>query len=246
MSGDAAGRAGAGTGHADAPTIAIPQQGRSTAPPMKRTGTDLIATDVYDRLRTKILTLEFRPGTRLVEDELTASFNAGRTPVREALLRLQGEGLVSRQRGWIVEATDPANFRSIFEARIAIEGYAARLAAERLDDAGLQHLAALMSGMEAADKPRAEINRLNRLFHVEIVKASGNTLFVEMHERTQFQYWNLRLPVVFLKEQLAVSTEQHRALFDALSRRDGPSAEEATRVHIEATMRIVAEALSDE
>jgi DNA-binding GntR family transcriptional regulator len=211
----------------------------------KRTGTDLIASDVHDRLRTKILTLEFRPGTRLVEDELTETFSAGRTPVREALLRLQGEGLVSRQRGWIVEATDPANFRSIFEARIAIEGYAARMAAERIDDDGLAHLAELMAEMEAIEKPRAEINRLNRAFHVEIVKASGNSLFVEMHERTQFQYWNLRLPVVFLKEQLAVSTDQHRALFDALQRHDGAMAEQASRVHIESTMHIVAEALED-
>jgi len=220
--------------------------GPATIAPMKRTGTDLIASDVHDRLRTKILTLEFRPGTRLVEDELTATFNAGRTPVREALLRLQGEGLVSRQRGWIVEATDPANFRSIFEARIAIEGYAARLAAERLDGEGLARLEQLMAAMEVADKPRSEINRLNRAFHVEIVKASGNTLFVEMHERTQFQYWNLRLPVVFLKEQLAVSTEQHRALFQALKDHDGATAETAARRHIESTMHIVAEALADD
>ena len=137
----------------------------------KRSGTELIASDVHDRLRTKILTLEYRPGMRLVEDELTTTFSAGRTPVREALLRLQGEGLVSRQRGWIVEATDPANFRSIFEARIAIEGYAARLAAERIDDAGLQQLAALMADMDMQDRPRAEINRLNRAFHAGIVKA---------------------------------------------------------------------------
>lgn len=220
--------------------------GPQSAPMNKRSGTDLIASDVHDRLRTKILTLQYRPGTRLVEDELTATFNAGRTPVREALLRLQGEGLVSRQRGWIVEATDPANFRSIFEARIAIEGYAARLAAERIDDGGLSRLSALMADMEQPDKPRAEINRLNRAFHVEIVKASGNSLFVEMHERTQFQYWNLRLPVVFLKEQLAVSTEQHRALFDALASRGAERAEQAARAHIESTMNIVAEALQDE
>lgn len=211
---------------------------------MKRDSSDLIASGVYGRLRSRILTLELKPGTRLVEDELTTTFEAGRTPVREALLRLQGEGLVSRQRGWIVEATDPANFRSIFEARIAIESYAARLAAERVDGATLEQLEALMREMEI-ERPRAEINRLNRAFHVEIVKASGNSLFVEMHERTQFQYWNLRLPVVFLKEQLAVSTEQHRGLFEALKSRNGNRAEQAARVHIEATMRIVAEALDD-
>lgn len=213
--------------------------------PMKRTGTDLIASDVHQRLRTKILTLAFKPGTRLVEDELSETFQAGRTPVREALLRLQGEGLVSRQRGWIVEATDPANFRSIFEARIAIEGYAARLAAERIDAPGLQRLESLIAEMEQPERPRAEISRLNRAFHAEIMKISRNTLFVEMHERTQFHYWNLRLPVVFLKEQLQRSGEQHRAMFDALRAGDGSAAEAATREHIETTMCIVAEALDE-
>lgn len=212
----------------------------------KRTGTELIATDVHDRLRTKILTLEFKPGTRLVEDELTATFNAGRTPVREALLRLQGEGLVSRQRGWVVEATDPGNFHSVFEARMAIEGYAARLAAERIDAAGLAALGELMAQVEQTEqRPRSEINRLNRRFHAEIVRASRNTLLADMHERTQFQHWNLRLPVVFLKEQLAQSAEQHRRIFEALKTRDGDAAERAAREHIEATMHIVAEALED-
>ena len=221
---------------------APPVRARKTA---KRTGSELIACDVHQRLRRKILTLEFRPGARLVEDELSATFDAGRTPVREALLRLQGEGLVSRQRGWIVEATDPANFRSIFEARIAIEGYAARLAAARIDAPGLTRLAKLVAAMEAPDKARAEINRINRALHAEIVKASGNELFVKMHERTQFQYWNLRLPVVFLKEQLAASCEQHRALLDALQRHEPDRAETVARTHIECTMRIVAEALED-
>jgi DNA-binding GntR family transcriptional regulator len=214
-------------------------------PRMKRSAGDLIASDVHDRLRTKILTLELKPGARLVEDELTETFKAGRTPVREALLRLQGEGLVSRNRGWIVESTDPANFRSIFEARIAIEGYAARLATERITPEALARMAELMEGMERTERPRAEINRLNRSFHVEIVAASGNSLFAEMHERTQFQYWNLRLPVVFLKEQLARSTQQHRAIFDALKARDGERAERVAREHIETTMRIVAEALEE-
>lgn len=212
---------------------------------MKRTGTELIASDVHDRLRDRILTLEFKPGMRLVEDELTAMFKAGRTPVREALLRLQGEGLVSRSRGWIVEATDPAAFRSIFEARIAIEGYAACLAAQRVSRKALERIEALMTQMEAPDKPRSEINRLNRLFHVEIVAASGNTLFVEMHQRTQFQYWNLRLPVVFMKDQLAQSTAQHRRIYKALKNRDASGAERAAREHIEATMAIVADALED-
>jgi len=213
---------------------------------VKRTGTELIASDVHHTLRDKILTLEFKPGMRLVEDELTDLLKAGRTPVREALLRLQGEGLVSRKRGWVVEAPDAANFRSIFEARIAVEGYAARVAAQRVTKEALARIEGVMIQMEATEKPRSEINRLNRQFYVEIVAASQNVLFAEMHQRTQFQYWNLRLPVVFLKEQLAKSTEQHRQIFKALKAKDSDRAERAAREHIETTMHIVAEALEGE
>lgn len=129
---------------------------------------------------------------------------------------------------------------------MAIEGYAARLAAERIDAAGLAALGELMAQVEQTEqRPRSEINRLNRRFHAEIVRASRNTLLADMHERTQFQHWNLRLPVVFLKEQLAQSAEQHRRIFEALKTRDGDAAERAAREHIEATMHIVAEALED-
>ncbi len=213
---------------------------------MKRTGTELIASDVYHRLRDQILTLEIKPGTRLVEDELTQTFGAGRTPVREALLRLQGQGLVSRGRGWVVEAVNPSAFRSIFEARIAIEGYSARLAAQKITSDGLERLESLLTALAPEEQPRSEINRLNRIFHQEIVAASDNALFVEMHERTQFQYWNLRLPVVFLRDQLRHSNEQHHLIFDALKHRDADLAERVAREHIEATLHIVSEALADD
>ncbi|HZT55982.1 MAG TPA: GntR family transcriptional regulator [Burkholderiaceae bacterium] len=213
----------------------------------KRTGTDLIAGDVHQKLRTKILTLEIKPGARLIEDEISTLLDAGRTPVREALLRLQGEGLVSRDRGWIVQPTDIASFRSIFENRIAIEGFASRLAAERATTADLDELQRLIDEMDHSDKiPRSETNRLNQLFHKDIVRLSANPFFAEAHERTQFQYWNLRLPVIFMKDQLAVSAEQHKAILKALKRRNGDEAERATREHIATTMQIVADALDDE
>jgi len=213
----------------------------------KRTGTDLIAGDVHQKLRSKILTLEIKPGARLVEDEISAMLEAGRTPVREALLRLQGEGLVSRDRGWVVESTDPSSFRAIFESRIAIEGYATRLAAERATLGDLDGLQKLVDDMDHGESlPRSEINRLNQSFHRTIVALSDNPFFVELHERTQFQYWNLRLPVIFMKDQLGRSAEQHKAILGAMKDRDGALAERVTREHIQTTMDIVADALRDD
>jgi DNA-binding GntR family transcriptional regulator len=211
----------------------------------KRTGTALLASDVHRLLRTKIISLQVKPGTRLVEDDISREIAVGRTPVREALLRLEGEGLVTRQRrGWIIEATDPANARFIFEARISVESYATRVAAERRDPAALKGLAGLVGKMEELDSiSRTELNRLDRSFHETIVAMSGNPLFVEMHERTQFHYWNLRLPVLFNKEQTLLSNDQHKGILAALGAGDGDEAERLAREHIETTFAIVRQAL---
>lgn len=212
----------------------------------KRSAGDPIGGDVYQQLRHRILSLEVKPGARLVEDEICDLLQAGRTPVREALLRLQGEGLVGRERGWIVQATDPTAFRTIFESRMAIEGYATRLAAERAPAAALDDLEGLIVEMDKADVlPRSEVNRLNQDFHKRIVALSQNPFFVEMHERTQFQYWNLRYPVIFMKDQLTRSADHHREILRALRARDPEAAEKVTREHIAMTMNIVAEALED-
>jgi len=205
-----------------------------------------IATDVYQQLRDRILSHEAKPGDRLVEDDICAQLSAGRTPVREALLRLQGEGLVSRSRGWMVGNGAPLAFRSIFEGRMAIEGYATRLAAERATPEDLAQLRELHAQMSAAESvSRSEASRLNRLFHRRLVALSDNLYFVEQHERTQFHYWSLRLPVIFAQDQLAHSNVQHADILAALEQRNGDLAERLTREHIATTMRIVADALEE-
>ena len=210
----------------------------------KRVGTDLLAADVHARLRTRILTFEIKPGTRLVEDEISSAMNVGRTPVREALLRLQGEGLVSRERGWVVESTDAACIDRVFESRVAIEGYATRVAALRAGSADIRELRTLVEEMDGFETMnRARLNQLNRTFHERIVGLSGNPFFVEMHERTQFHYWNMRLPVLFTREQAEVANRQHKLILGALEAHDPAAADRHAREHVAATHRIVRDAL---
>jgi len=195
----------------------------------KRTGTALLAQDVHRLLRTKIISLEFKPGSRVVEEDICRDTGVGRTPVREALLRLEG---------------DPANARFIFEARISVEAYATRVAAERGNRETIARLRELVRGMDELDTiGRAELNRLDRTFHETIVAMSGNPLFVEMHQRTQFHYWNLRLPVFFNKEQTLRANSQHGEIVDAIEAGDGDTAERRAREHIETTYAIVRQAL---
>lgn len=212
---------------------------------VRRAGNELLAANVYKTLRTKILTLEIKPRTRLVEEEISAEMQVGRTPVREALLRLQGEGLVSRKRGWMVEEGDPANVPWIFESRSAIEGFATRVAALRVTDDELAVLGNLAAQMDdLSNLSRQELNSLNHRFHQAIVRASGNPFFIEMFERTQYNYWNLRLPVLFTREQAERWNEQHKDILGALSRHDKDQAEKLARQHVEETFQIVQGALS--
>lgn len=210
----------------------------------RKTAPDLMASEVRTRLRSMILGAEFKPGQRLVEEELMEVLGAGRTPVREALLLLQGEGFISRQRGWVVHDVDRTSVHEIFESRAAIEGAAARLAARHVSDAVCGQLDAMIAAMDPATGiSRSELNRINTAFHNLVVATAQNAFIAQFHERTQFYYWMLRIPVMFSDQQLLATNEQHRAIVDALRRRDEEAAERAARAHVETTMQIVEPAL---
>jgi DNA-binding GntR family transcriptional regulator len=212
---------------------------------VKRTGGDLLASDVHKTLRNRILTLDIKPRTRLIEEEISAELGVGRTPVREALLRLQGEGLIAKEKGWMVEEGDPSDVHRVFESRIAIEGVATGISAGKIGDEDIARLRDLIERMDdLASITRAELNRMNREFHDIIVRCSDNPFFVEMHERTQYNYWNLRLPVVFNREQVEEANLQHRGILAALEARDTVKAEALARHHIDATLRIVQDTLT--
>src|SRR5687768_16197969 len=102
------------------------------------TATRLVAEHAYVELRDRIVTLHLPPGTVLREDELMDEMGIGRTPLREAVKRLALENLVDVQprRGTFVSPVEAADIVSITEVRAELEGYAAELAALRLDPEG--------------------------------------------------------------------------------------------------------------
>ncbi|QDX22900.1 GntR family transcriptional regulator [Pandoraea pnomenusa] len=205
---------------------------------------NLITGEVRTKIRSMILASELRPGQRLIEDDLIQRLGVGRTPVREALLILQGEGLIARNRGWEVQGADHLSVRAIFEGRAAIEAEAARLAARKITPAACDALAALIEQMElGSDTPRLALNRLNSEFHDRIMAAADSEVLAQFHERTQFYYWALRVPVMFSDGQLRATNAQHRELLAALRDGDEDRAEEVARAHVETTRDIVEPAL---
>lgn len=205
---------------------------------------NLITGEVQTKIRSMILASELRPGQRLIEDDLIQRLGVGRTPVREALLILQGEGLIARNRGWEVQGADHLSVRAIFEGREAIEAEAARLAARKITPSACDALAALIEQMEPdTDTPRLALNRLNSEFHDRIMAAADSAVLAQFHERTQFYYWALRVPVMFSDGQLRATNAQHRELLAALRAGDEDRAEDVARAHVETTRDIVEPAL---
>lgn len=203
-----------------------------------------LATVVYKQLRDKMMALEIKSGARILEEEISEELGVGRTPVREALLRLQGEGLLERNGGWVVREIEPSMIISIFECRMAIEGYASRLAAERATPEQIENLQEMVRTMDLGGLTRVEENRINRQFHEGIVVISGNEIFHEIYERTQFPYWNLRTPlVIFSTDDKTNVTVKHHELLESIAAHDPNEAERLTRAHVEDTFRIVRAAL---
>src|SRR5829696_421537 len=150
----------------------------STTPVPDATATRLVAERAYTALRDRIVTLRLPPGTVLREDELMGELAIGRTPLREAVKRLALEGFVAVQprRGTHVTEVDAAEIVHITEVRAELEGYAARLAALRMDAPARRAAGALLD--EIAQLGREDdheaLIRVDRRIHGFIWEAAGN------------------------------------------------------------------------
>ena len=103
-----------------------------------------LSADVYWQLRREIVRGELRPNQPLAEVDIAERLNVSRTPVRESMQRLAADGLViSRRRRWLVYEHSKQEIEEIYEVRLALEGYAARLASQRISDAQIEELARL-------------------------------------------------------------------------------------------------------
>jgi DNA-binding GntR family transcriptional regulator len=136
------------------------------------------AERAYRSLQGEIVTLGFRPGQALREAELQALLGLGRTPIREALLRLSAEGLVVMHpyQGTFVSETNFKDLGSIFEVRRPLEGLAARLAATRLTDPGRERLSQAQEAVreQLSDPSMLESVALDHQIHELIYELSGN------------------------------------------------------------------------
>ncbi|WP_338743633.1 GntR family transcriptional regulator [Actinomadura luteofluorescens] len=201
---------------------------------------------VYARLRADILDGVHPPGARIGEAELAEATGSSRTPVREALRRLEVEGLVEvlPHRGARVPDWTPDDLEEIYDLRMLLEGAAARRAAARVTDADADRMDELCALMEAAVEPGAgqdldRVAELNAEFHDIVRSAAASGRLVSMLNAV------VQLPLVmrtfhrYSPADLARSSAHHRELAAALRARDGTWAESVMRAHVLAAKAVL-------
>jgi DNA-binding GntR family transcriptional regulator len=209
------------------------------------------AERVYRTLREEILTGVRPAGVRLREEHLADVLGVSRTPVREALRRLQTDGLVALipNRGAEVVRLSVADFDEIFELRGLLESHAARRAASR-GDVDVERLGKLCDAMEhqlhALDEQGYdEITRLNMEFHRAVHEAGGHRLLPDLLARV------IEVPLVrrtfhqYSSTELDRSFSQHRELVEAIAAGDGDWAHAVMESHVRAARASLLRAVTD-
>jgi DNA-binding GntR family transcriptional regulator len=210
--------------------------------------TRLFAERAYHELRDRIVTLRLPPGTVLREDALMRELDIGRTPLREAVKRLALENLVAVQprRGTFVSAVDAADIVQITEVRAELEGYAAQLAALRMDGPTRETAEELLREVEdlRRDGDQDGLMRFDQRIHRFTWEASGNPYLIDTLER----YFTLSLRVWYLVLDrvpgLGHAVHDQAQLIEALLERDGATARTIMREHVLAFQREIIAAFS--
>jgi len=192
--------------------------------------------EAYARLKEAILSLELRPGQPVLEKEWARRLGMSRTPVREALQRLEYEGLVThdRQRGWFVYSLALDDIRQIFDIKFALEGLAARRAAERITEEQAARLRRALASLAEVtqDHDLDAWHVADQAFHQVLFEAAGNVRLQQAIQSLNSQMHRIRAGHLALEGRMDRSLEEHRALTEAILSGDGRAAEETMQAHL--------------
>lgn len=192
---------------------------------------------VYEELRNLILTGKIKPGTRMMEIELAEEMGVSRTPIREAIRKLEKEGLVTIEprKGAYASEVSLKDMIDILEVRGNLEGLAAAYAAERMTEPEKEELLAVAKKFEeaVASGNMADMIHYDTRFHHLIVEASRNNHLIHMVE--QLQELVLRFRYIYYKDfkRAEEMPPEHRRIFQAILSGDGQNAKFEAFDHID-------------
>ena len=189
--------------------------------------------DAYDLVLDAIDRGDFRPGDRLVESELAERFGVSRTPIREALQRLEAQSVLTRDgRSLVVASLDHDQLGELYVVRAELEGLAARLAAQHAAPEEVRVLWELVRRDRALAGQPDRLALANRVFHRQIHLACHNRYLVQQLETVHRTMALVATTSLAAEGRGARALDEHEAIVRAIEARDGEAAEAAIRRHI--------------
>lgn len=192
---------------------------------------------VFNTLRQAILTGELKPGERLMEIHLADKLGVSRTPIREAIRKLELEGLVTMipRRGAEVAQITEKNLKDVLEVRRALDALCAELACDRINQEEKQQLKEACSAFEAATKTRDAkiIAQADVALHDIIVAATGNQRLIQLIHNLSEQMYRYRFEYIKDESQHDMLVKEHRIIYESIINNDKVTAAKVAKLHID-------------
>ena len=195
-----------------------------------------LGREVYEALRESIINGELRPRERLIEENLAAETGASRTPVREAIKKLESEGLVTKlpKGGFIVRPLTVSDIEEVFGILSVLESYAAYLATIRLKEKTLSKLGKAIKRFDEARRKKDpdKLVMANIAYHDVIYKASGSKMLQDQIHLLRDYFHRYRRVLMELPDMATISNKEHRAVLEAMRDHDAETVEQLVRKHV--------------
>ncbi len=198
--------------------------------------TATLADRAYGLIKQRIFDFELMPGDRFSELELAQQVQVSRTPLRQALQRLQREGFmqVFPKSGWLVTPLDFDQFDELYDFRVLIESFAVRRLCEAENRPSLKALAAVWLIPAAEREPDGRrVGQLDEAFHSELVRATGNREMFKAHRDLTERIRIIRRLDFTQPRRVELTYQEHARILRAITQRRSDEAQRLLRSHIE-------------
>jgi DNA-binding GntR family transcriptional regulator len=188
---------------------------------------------ILENIRDAILKGTLKAGERVSEPDLAERYGISRTPIREAFRQLESEGYLTvvPRKGAVVTALSERDVEEFYSIKSILEGYAARLAAEKLTDKDIDRLKAIndrLAKLATAGDVKTFF-RIHNEFHEQFIRASGNEKLLELIQQLLKKFDRLRIASLSLPGRMEISVQEHEKIIDAFVERDGDTADRLVR-----------------
>ena len=208
---------------------------------LKLEGYDLLSKKVYRILKKEIIKGSFKPGEKVLEGKIADQMGISRTPVREAIRVLAAEGFVilSPNQGVVVRSVSAENIREVLQIHSVLEGLAARLSCEVINEEDLKELENCVNKMEklANKKDSSTYSEVDLKFHELIVNICRNKRLIQMRKNISDQAQRYRISSLSIPRRLKESLKEHQKILEAFKTKDPKKADSTSQKHIQNALK---------